>query len=244
MSERFYLPELAADSEVEMDGSEAHHMLRVMRVTPGATVRLFDGRGQEARGVVAGTTRKSVVIRVGTVSRIDRELAVNLVMGVCLPKADRARFLVEKLTELGVTRLVPLLTGRSTVKPRTTSTGKLARYVIEASKQCGRNQLMQIQAPTRIEDFAVQRSLFESGIVLQPDCDCPLTVHDVRDVASLAVCVGPEGGWSSGELDLLVGGGWHPRQLGARILRTETAAMALAAVFSSLLQPDNGQPAC
>jgi 16S rRNA (uracil1498-N3)-methyltransferase len=234
VSERFYFPELADDSSIEIDGSEAHHLLNVMRVKAGTEIELFDGKGHSATGLIERIGKKSLVVAITNLVAHSRELGTSLVMGVALPKGDRGRFLVEKLTELGVSRLVPLVTGRSNVKTGAGTYEKLNRYVIEASKQCGRNHLMQIQQETRIEDFFVQQPLFERCIVLHPDCQQHLCIDDLRVETSLAVCIGPEGGWTSAELDMIIEAGWHPRAIGQRILRTETAALAMAAVYSSL----------
>lgn len=209
-------------------------MLNVMRLGSGARIELFDGGGNTATGVIQSTTRKSLTITVGPVLVTDRELPLNLVLGVALPRGDRARFLVEKLTELGVSQLVPLVTGRSTNKPGKAAIAKFQRYVIEASKQCGRNQLMQVLPATRFEDFLAQAAVFESGLGLHPESDVPLTVNDIWAVDSLAVCVGPEGGWTPAELEMIESAGWQTRHLGGRILRTETAAILLASVFSTL----------
>ncbi len=234
MSERFYFPELAENSSIEIDGSEAHHMLNVMRIKIGTEIELFDGKGHSGRGTIERTGKKSLVVAISNLVSYSRELNTSLVMGVAMPKGDRGRFLVEKLTELGVSRLVPLVTGRSTVKTGAGTFDKLHRYVIESSKQCGRNHLMQIQAETRLVDFINQQPMFERCIVLHPDGSQPLCIADLQVVSSMAVCIGPEGGWTKSELDMIVQTGWQTRVIGQRILRTETAALALAALFSSL----------
>ena len=209
-------------------------MLNVMRIKVGTEIELFDGKGFSGTGTVEQTSKKSLVVAVSNLIEHSRELSTSLVMGVALPKGDRGRFLVEKLTELGVSRVVPLVTGRSTVKTGAGTFDKLNRYVIEASKQCGRNHLMQIQEETRLEDFIVQQPLFERCIVLHPESKQHLCAADLHVDSSLAVCIGPEGGWTSAELDMIIEAGWHPRAIGHRILRTETAALAMAAVYSSL----------
>ncbi len=218
----------------EIQGAEAHHMLNVMRLTGGASVELFDGRGNVAVGMVEKTTRRSLTVRTGPVSAVDRESPLNLAVGVALPRGDRARFLVEKLTELGVSQLIPLVTVRSTVKSGVAAVDKLRRYVIEASKQCGRNQLMQVSAPARIGDLARCDAVFETRIVLHPGCHTILAADEVRTTRAVAVCIGPEGGWDDSELDWLTAAGWQPRNLGGRILRTETAAIAVASICAVL----------
>lgn len=234
MSERFYVPELAENASIEIDGSEAHHMLNVMKIKPGSEIEVFDGKGHSSSGIVERTGKKSLVVAVGNLVSDSRELNISLSMGVALPKGDRCRFLAEKLTELGVSCLVPLLTSRTTVKAGSGTLEKLRRYVIEASKQCGRNTLMQIHPETRLVEFIEQQRQSESRIILHPDCGNTLCADDLLVASSMAACIGPEGGWTDAELDMFIKAGWQPRTMGSRILRSETAAIAIAAIFSSL----------
>src|SRR3954454_7424789 len=148
MSERYYINLPLHPGPVELTGPEAHHLATVCRLRAGDAVRLFNGDGSEypARVVVAG--RKAVQVEILGRERPPRELPFSLEVAAPIPKGDRGQFLVEKLTELGVTAFVPLSTRRSVVYPREGKLEKLERYVIEASKQCGRNVLMRVGALT------------------------------------------------------------------------------------------------
>src|SRR5262249_16898299 len=115
------------------------------RLHPGDRVCLFNGDGHEYPALVLSTDRRSVTLEVLSVDSSDRELGYYLEVAAPLPKGDRGQFLVEKLTELGVTTFVPLRTRRSVVHASETRFDKLQRYVIEASKQCGRNVLMRVE---------------------------------------------------------------------------------------------------
>jgi 16S rRNA (uracil1498-N3)-methyltransferase len=234
VSDRFYIPEFSENSRLEVDGSEAHHMLRVMRMTAGTEIEIFDGKGQAASARIDHVTRKSLIISIGRLNSPARELPFQLEIGVALPKGDRARYLVEKLTELGVSCIVPLITARSTVRDSGGAWEKLNRYVIEACKQCGRNQLMLVRAATRIEDCLAHAAEFDSRLVLHPECPRPFDTKDLRASGSTSLLVGPEGGWTSHEMERMVAAGWQPRQIGERTLRTETAAVAVAALWSVL----------
>src|SRR6185369_1356862 len=153
MSERFFSPHPISAGGMMLDGPEAHHLLHVMRASVGDEVTLFDGSGAEFRATVVTLRRADAELRIVERNEIDRELPFALVVGVALPKGDRQKWLVEKLTELGVTTLVPLVTERSVAQPAAAAVDRLRRYVIEAAKQCGRNRLMKIAEPKLWNDW-------------------------------------------------------------------------------------------
>src|SRR5687768_11209096 len=117
MADRFHTPAPLAPGEFVLDGPEAHHLAAVRRFGPGDRVTLFNGDGREYPAEVVSVGKRSVVLNVLAAVEADRELGFELAVAAALPKADRADFLVEKLTELGATRFVPLVTARSVVVP-------------------------------------------------------------------------------------------------------------------------------
>src|SRR4029078_8817654 len=127
-----------------LQGAEAHHLAQVMRAKCGDEVCLFDGSGFEFRASIRKIGRVEVEFEIVESRQVDREMARHITLAVSLPKGDRQRWLVEKTTELGVARLVPLVTRYSVAQPVGNATTRLRRAVIEASKQCGRNRLMEI----------------------------------------------------------------------------------------------------
>jgi len=170
---------------------------------------------------------------------IDRELSFPVVVAVALPKGDRQKWLVEKLVELGVTQLVPLATERSVALPSEAAIERIGRAVIEASKQCGRNRLMEITAGVPWQEFVETTggSTAHGRTRPQPRETCYLFAHPGgQAVAELqlirrmptTLAIGPEGGWADGEAALAVEHGWQKIDLGPRLLRVETAAVALA----------------
>jgi 16S rRNA (uracil1498-N3)-methyltransferase len=233
VSERFYFPELAEGNDIEIGGPEAHHMLRVMRLGPGAAVELFDGLGNKATATIVSTARSTLVVRIGVVVEETLELAVRLVVAAPLPKGDRARFLIEKLTELGAARYVPLETARSVVHGTESTADRLRKYVIEASKQCGRNRLMAVDPSTPLADYIAAEKDAGTRLVLDPMAESPLDATEIAGQVAVAVCVGPEGGWTPAELELLGAAAFLPRSLGKRVLRTETAAIAAASFVAT-----------
>src|SRR5262249_53214124 len=156
MADRFYINCPLAPGVVTVQGAEAHHLATVCRVRPGDRVCLFNGDSREyAAEVLATEGRKHpvVTLRIDDVAVPLRELPFRLEVAAPLPKGDRAQFLLEKLTELGVTAFVPLRTQRSVVHPGEAKRDKLQRYVIEAIKQCGRNVLLEVGPLTNWEDY-------------------------------------------------------------------------------------------
>src|SRR5437868_3988150 len=153
MSERFYLNWPLTLGPVEMGGAEARHLTTVCRLRAGDELCLFNGDGHDYTARVVETAKKHVHLDVLKIITPRRELDFSLEIAAPVPKGDRAQFLVEKLTELGVTAFVPLLCRRSVVTPREGAIDKLRRYVIEASKQCGRNALMSVAAATGWESY-------------------------------------------------------------------------------------------
>jgi 16S rRNA (uracil1498-N3)-methyltransferase len=229
MADRFYTPQPLALGDITLDGPEAHHLSTVRRFEPGDAVTLFNGDGREYAADVVAVDRKRATLHVRAVLNIGRESPVNLTVASALPKGDRADYLVEKLTELGVTRFIPLVTVRSVVVPKATTVEKLARVVIEASKQCGRNRLMTVGPPTTFRDFLTRRDGVQlilhtagGGVVAPPSC-----------AAGVSVAVGPEGGFGPEEIAAALEAGRTVLSLGPRVLRVETAAVVAAAWVQS-----------
>lgn len=229
---RFHVPTLDLD-EIELGGTEAHHLLHVLRGRVGDEVELFDGLGASAPAIITATNRRTVELkRSGTAVR-QVALVRSLTLAVAPPKGDRLEWLVEKATELGVSRIVPLLTQRGTVDPRETKLDRLRATIISACKQCGRNLLMELAPPTSFADVLASLPPHgESGATstvwigalggaVVGTLPCPST--------NLTILIGPEGGWTDEELATAHAVGVRKVQLGDHVLRTETAAIAFAA---------------
>jgi 16S rRNA (uracil1498-N3)-methyltransferase len=226
MGQRFFVEQASTGERVMLSGPEAHHLLHVMRAAVGDNVTLIDGSGREYRARVTQLHRAEVELHVFAAEVVDRELRCELVVGVALPKADRQRWLVEKMTELGVTRVVPLRTRRSVVHPDSSGLARLRRGVVEASKQCGRTRLMEVVELTSLDEFLATAPATALRWMADPTGHVP-GPDGARDPHRY-VAVGPEGGWTVDELSSAGERGWQVTTLGARILRTETACLALA----------------
>ncbi len=226
MSERYFVDSPITSDHAVLTGAEAHHLLHVMRASKGAAVTLFDGTGWEFEAVVEATKRSEVDLSITARNEVNREAATVLTLGVALPKGDRQKWLVEKATELGVVRLVPLETERAVAQPGDNALERLRRAVIEASKQCGRNRLMEIASPQSWNEFLTANNEVASRLVAHP------SVKESRSSlmqATVIAAVGPEGGFTEEEVARAESQSWQLIGLGPRTLRVETAAVALAA---------------
>jgi 16S rRNA (uracil1498-N3)-methyltransferase len=242
MSDRFYTPDPLGPGEYVLSGPDAHHLAAVRRFGPGDWVVLFNGDGREYPAEVIEADRKRTVLNILAAAEADRELPFPLVVASALPKGDRADFLVEKLTELGVTRFVPLSTTRAVVQPKGAKVEKFERAVIEASKQCGRNRLMAVDPPAKWDEFAARvENMPAVRVVLHPPA-AEQPIHPLADLAEVVrrcgvvFAVGPEGGFTDAEVATAGAAGWRRVALGPRVLRVETAAVAAAAWAATLAQ--------
>lgn len=227
MADRFYLNCSLNLGPIELDRAESHHLTTVRRFRPGDRVTLFNGDGQEYQAVVEQIEKRRVSLLIESVSRVNRELPFTLEVACPLPKGDRAQFLIEKLTELGVSRFVPLETTRSVVSPKEAKMEKLERWVIEASKQCGRNELMGIADLTHWQEYVSKAT---TGISLIAHFGGQ-SVSKVDNEQSVQLAIGPEGGFTDEELATAAEHHWLKVDLGQRTLRMETAAIALTSLM-------------
>jgi len=241
MTQRYFVEHPIAGQEATLEAAEAHHLTHVMRAKAGAQVILFDGRGGEYAAEVTQLQRSQVKLAVLAHDPIERELAVPVTVGVPLPKGDRQKWLIEKLVELGVHRFVPLETTRGVAQAGDGALDRLRRAVIEASKQCGRNRLMEIHTPQNWNEFVAGVDGAAQLWIAHPGSSRSLAeflrTSTAAPVAGFVTAVGPEGGLTDDEVAQAIAAGWTPVDLGPCILRVETAATLLAsaaALFAAI----------
>jgi 16S rRNA (uracil1498-N3)-methyltransferase len=227
MSERFFLAAPPADGRAALEGDEARHLARVLRAKVGDAIVVFDGRGDAWPARVATIARDRVGLEVGPpLARAAPPLPLTL--AVALPKGDRQKWLVEKLTELGCARLVPLVTTRGVAEATPAAVERLARGVIEACKQCGRATLLEIAPPATLAGVLAERDPDTLSLVADPTGE-PLGPLLARHAGAVLALVGPEGGFTTEELATATAAGCRRVAVAPHILRVETAAIALAA---------------
>lgn len=232
--DRFYAPTTFTDGTVDLRDEEFHHLAHVLRKSAGDMVEIFDGRGGAARCRITEVGRREAKLQVEEPLQTVSDHGITITLASAVPKGDRAKWLVEKLTELNVARWTPLKTERSVVDPQGTKLDRLRQTVIAACKQCGRNQLMQLCDPLPLDAWISTSQ--SGGRILVADASGE-QINDVLErltiqkPASLHVAVGPEGGFTADERDSACAAGATLISLGASILRVETAAVAAAAVL-------------
>lgn len=251
MTDRYFLETPVDGNRAVLCGGEAHHLVHVMRARQGDRLTLFDGSGAEYTAEISALRRDRVELVIVAQAEVDRELPFPLTLAVALPKGDRQRWLVEKAVELGVGRVVPLVTAHSVARPTAGAIIRMRRWVIDASKQCGRNRLMQIAEPTGWPDLLAGSTDVALRILAHPAPQAPARPTEVNagcldhsagclgQSAALAqtptdrilAAIGPEGGFTDEEIAAARRAGWRVIDLGPRILRVETAAVFLAALL-------------
>ena len=231
MSRRFFVEPHIDSPQAVLHGPEAHHLAHVLRAKAGDEVVLFDGSGQEFAARVSKIGRDRIELDVLETRAVDRELPFRLTLAVALPKGDRQAWLVEKAVELGVSELIPLVTTRGVAQPVDKALERLRRGVIEASKQCGRNRLMGVAQPQSWSELIGAERSGQRYVAHPGGQAASLLSAPARPGASgqWSLAIGPEGGLTDEEVALALAAGWQTIGLGSRILRVETAAMALAA---------------
>lgn len=229
MSERFFITTQPSGSRALLEGDEARHLARVLRAKVGDAVSLFDGKGREWPARVAAIGRDRVELDAGEPQSDTPTHGIPLTLAVALPKGDRQKWMVEKLTELGATRLMPLETTRGVAEATASAQARLERVVIEACKQCGRNTLMEIAAGRPLESLLAEKPAGACVVIAHPGGRLLDAATVPPTATEIIAMVGPEGGFTDDELAAAEAAGAIRVSLGPHILRVETAAIALAA---------------
>ena len=226
---RIHLPRLEAGTSV-VTGSEALHLVQVLRVAPGSRVRAFDGSGLEADGTVREVEGGRVIVELDAPRATEVEPELDLTVAVSLLKGDKLSGVVRQCTELGVRAFQPLLASRRDVPALSPNKlARLRRVAQEAAKQSGRAYVPPVHEPVALDGLEWSGT----ALLAHPRAAARLADLEVRGAATLIT--GPEGGFSDDEVRALVERGASPVALGARVLRAETAPLALVA---ALLVPE------
>ncbi len=236
---RFYAPPGAFNSHsrtVQLEAEEARHLREVLRLKPGDEAYVFNGAGKEFRCTIESSRRDSAVLNVREeVAPASPESPFQLALAVALLKSDKFDLVVQKATELGVVRLVPVMTRLADIKLRDEADGqkrlgRWRRIALEAAKQSGRALVPEIAVPVLFAE-----------LISAPKSNDPKVLFSEREGESfesmehtdgpMTALVGSEGGWTKDELDAAETAGWKLITLGGRTLRAETAAIAVATLL-------------
>jgi 16S rRNA (uracil1498-N3)-methyltransferase len=237
---------LSPGSLVELPPDTASHLAKVLRARSGDELIMFNGDGREFNGAVEAVRGSRVSASVGDSRPVNRESPLAITLVQCVPRGDRMDFIVQKATELGVARIVPILSQRSVVRlDKTQAESKALHWravTVSACEQCGRNRLPTIEAVQPLLNYLGKSSPARGPrLVLEPES---ATSHAAAQdtgvgaagpIVDAEIAIGPEGGFASDELEAFRVAGFSQIGLGPRILRTETAAIAAVVWLQSRL---------
>lgn len=244
----FFVPEEnLLDGRIIIRGDDVNHIRNVLRMTLGEKLAISCGKGVEYMCAVEELQEDAVTARILEEHVTESELPVSITLFQSLPKSDKMEFVIQKAIELGVFRVVPVRTKRCVVKlDERKEEKKLARWqaIAEAAaKQSGRGIIPEIQRIADFEQALQMAAQYDTVLIPYELCgDMPESVMAVQRAAegrSVGIFIGPEGGFERGEVEQAVNGGAVPICLGKRILRTETAGLAILSVLMFLIEGKN-----
>ena len=245
---RFFIrPESWAPDRLELDQEEAHHCIDVIRATVGQRIVVFNGRGLEAVAEISGIAKSRVQLKTLQISQTP-SLPCAITLAQAIPKGKNMELIVQKATELGVSKIVPLISERTVVQVEPDEaekkTEKWRQIVIEAGKQCGQSRLPEVTPPATPKQFFADFDRYEIALIASLQSDArsfKSALSDFREQngrrpKNALVLVGPEGDFTPAEAALAKSAGCLPISLGPIVLRTETAAIYCLSVLSYELQ--------
>ena len=228
---RFHSKQELTEGKVRITGEEARHM-HVFRLKQGDKVDLFDDLGTIGLGTIEQIEKESIEIKIDEIQKV-RKTGIIKTIATAVPKGKRFDLLIQKATELGADKIIPLITKRTVVKPRETKIERLKKVAIEAAKQSKQNKIPEITEPVTVDKLIEMTADYELKIIASPNADRTIKeVKQDRKTQKIICLIGPEGGFTNEEIALAETNNFIPVSLGKEILRTETAGIAVLAMIN------------
>ncbi len=237
---RFFVsPDSVRENEIEITGIDVNHIKNVLRMQPGESVEVCDGMGTDYACVISRLERDSVMLDIEDSSPSSTELKQKLYLFQGLPKSDKMELIIQKAVELGVYEIIPTVTSRCIVKiDAKKEDKKIARWqqIAEAAaKQSGRGIIPKVKAPMSLKEALEYADSIDTVLVPYEKAEgidsTRKILSEAKNGASVAVFIGPEGGFDEKEIELAQEKGAKAITLGKRILRTETAGLCILSVL-------------
>jgi 16S rRNA (uracil1498-N3)-methyltransferase len=229
MTRIYQASELSPHSTITLDEFASHHLARVLRATIGDKVILFNGQGGEYSGVIQQINKKTVMVDLKEFIARDVESSLEIWLAQGISRGEKMDYTIQKAVELGVSKIIPLFSERCNVKLDSERSEKRIQHwqsvMISACEQSGRNRVPEIIMPQSLENW-LPNVQADFRLVLSPYAECKLKQLAIPSKARVVLLIGPEGGLSDQEISLAVTHGFQALNLGPRVLRTETAAVA------------------
>ena len=231
---RFYIEaDLAVDMNVELTETVFHHWVKVLRAQVGEKATLFNGQGGEYEVTLVEVSKKSASVSVDTFNPDDRTPAFTALLGQVMSKGDRMDYVIQKATELGVSKIQLLTSERCEMRLKYDRDQKKIDHwqgiAIAACEQCGMNKVPEVLAPLSLQDWLAS-ALPTTKLVLAPNKDQVDVLADAT--LDIALLIGPEGGLSEAEIQLSNTTGFINWCIGNRVLRTETAPIVALSILN------------
>lgn len=225
---RIYTSQPLANSQtIQLEEGPSHHLAKVLRMQEGRELILFNGDGAEYPALITQVGKKAVTVTLQEKHNIDRESLLEIELAIGVSRGERFDWVLQKATELGVTRIVPLMTERTEVKISGDRLEKVRerwqQILISACEQCQRNRLPQLSDPVALPNWLETVTSDVRFVLHHRDTQ---SLPQAARPTSVSLLIGPEGGLSDGEIVLAKQAGFDALTLGPRVLRTETAPIA------------------
>ncbi|MEX2488313.1 MAG: 16S rRNA (uracil(1498)-N(3))-methyltransferase [Pseudomonadales bacterium] len=229
---RFFIDQnLAVNQGLSLPEQTSHHIINVLRLGKGTAITLFNGQGGEYLAEITNTERRQVAVHIQDHEPVERESPLTTELGLAIIKRDAMDLAIRKCTELGVTRIVPLLTDFTTVahKQADKRFPHWLEIIHSACEQCGRNKPPELQGITSLATWA---DACHSPLRLVADPGATTTLPSLESTPdAVTVLTGAEGGLSEQELELVKSKEFKPVSMGQRVLRADTAPLIMMALI-------------
>lgn len=232
MPKFFIKPGCIDGNELKIIGEDVSHISKVLRMTAGDNIIVCDGEGIDYDAVITSISKTEVVAEITGKYVCDAEPTVDVTLYQALPKQGKMEYIIQKTTELGINKIVPVYTKRCVVKP-SDKTERWSKVAESAAKQCGRGIIPEVMSTISFTDAIEQMK--EYDLALMPyECEEKNGLKKILQSSSyktVSIFIGPEGGFDLKEVEAAIGAGVKTVTLGKRILRTETAASAVLPII-------------
>jgi 16S rRNA (uracil1498-N3)-methyltransferase len=223
---------------IDLDQRAAHHVSTVLRLRRAAPLTLFDGRGTRHHACIEQISRDGVTARIGAAAIGPAESALRVTLAAAVTRAERMDYLVQKAVELGVARIVPLLTARTVVQLEGKRAAKRQQHwqsvAISAAEQCGRDVVPGVSTPLNLARWLAEDETACLRTLLDAHAQDTLGTLSEIPTERFTALVGPEGGFTEDERNCALDAGYHAVRMGPRTLRAETAGVTFLAVAQAM----------
>ncbi len=228
---RFYVDNIISSKTIV--GEEFNHLKKVLRCEVGEKIICICGDGNEYICEITRITAELAEIKILEVKKCNHDSSIELTVFMGLPKGEKFEFLIQKLSELGVSNLIPFESSYTIAKPKDKKLERYKKIALEACKQCGRSKPMQVEECISFKNLLNKIKEFDICYFAYENADNG-NFNDVKDKTNVAIIVGAEGGFSEEEANKLIQNGAKIVTLGKRILRCETAPLYAVSVINYL----------